>query len=41
MLLMRMRVGFRPQEPTRLRAMVIEHRAIFLETWDAHFNRSP
>jgi hypothetical protein len=29
--------GFRPQELTRLRALVIEHRATFEEAWNAHF----
>ena len=29
--------GFRNHELTKLRAMVIEHRAIFLEKWHEHF----
>lgn len=29
--------GFRSHEVTRLRAMVIEHRALFLEKWHEHF----
>lgn len=29
--------GFRPQELTCLRALVIEHRAAFEEAWNAHF----
>jgi Domain of unknown function (DUF4160) len=32
--------GFRPQELTRLRAVVIERRREFLEAWHAHFGRS-
>jgi hypothetical protein len=28
---------FRSHELTRLRALVIEHRIIFLEAWNAHF----
>jgi hypothetical protein len=32
--------GFRPQELTRLRAVVIERRQEFLEAWHAHFGRS-
>ena len=32
--------GFRPQELTRLRAIVIEHRQNFLEAWNAHFGAS-
>ncbi len=31
--------GFRSHQLNRLRAMVIEHRATFLEAWDAHFGR--
>lgn len=31
--------GFRPQELTRLRAIVIERRHEFLEAWHAHFDR--
>jgi hypothetical protein len=31
--------GFRPQELTRLRALVIEHRYRFLEAWHAYFGR--
>jgi hypothetical protein len=31
--------GFQPQELTRLRAFVIEHRYKSLEAWNAHFNR--
>jgi hypothetical protein len=31
--------GFRSHELTRLRALVIEHRAAFLEAWNAHFRR--
>ena len=31
--------GFRSQELTKLRAMVIEHRLIFLGKWDEHFSR--
>ena len=29
--------GFRSQELTRLRALVIEHRLTFMEAWNAHF----
>jgi len=29
--------GFRSHELTRVRALVIEHRALFLEKWDEHF----
>ncbi|WP_330084810.1 DUF4160 domain-containing protein [Methylocystis iwaonis] len=29
--------GFRAQELTKLRALVIENRARFQEAWDAHF----
>ena len=29
--------GFRPQELTKLRALVIEHRATLMEAWNAHF----
>jgi hypothetical protein len=31
--------GFRSHQINRLRALVIEHRATFLETWNAHFGR--
>jgi len=31
--------GFRSHELNRLRAMVVEHRFAFMETWDAHFRR--
>jgi Domain of unknown function (DUF4160) len=31
--------GFRAHELNRLRALVIEHRAIFMEAWSAHFGR--
>ena len=31
--------GFRLHELNRVRALVIEHRLIFLEAWDAHFGR--
>ncbi len=31
--------GFRSHELTRLRALVIENRARFLEAWNAHFRR--
>jgi hypothetical protein len=31
--------GFRSQELTKVRAMVIEHRVIFLEKWNEHFSR--
>ena len=31
--------GFRSHELNRLRALVIEHRASFLEAWNAHFRR--
>jgi hypothetical protein len=31
--------GFRSHELNRLRALVIEHRATFLEAWDVHFRR--
>ena len=31
--------GFRPQELTRLRALVIEHRLKLLEAWNAYFGR--
>jgi hypothetical protein len=31
--------GFRSHELTRLRALVVEHRATFLETWNVHFGR--
>ena len=31
--------GFRSQELKKLRAMVIEHRLIFLGKWDEHFSR--
>ncbi len=29
--------GFRPQELTRLRALVIKHRETFEEAWNVHF----
>jgi hypothetical protein len=31
--------GFRSHELNRLRALVIEHRSKFLETWNAQFGR--
>lgn len=31
--------GFPPHELNRLRLLVIEHRATFLEAWNAHFRR--
>ena len=31
--------GFRAHELNRLRSIVIEHRAKFLEEWNAHFGR--
>jgi hypothetical protein len=31
--------GFRARELNRLRALVIERRAEFLEAWNAHFGR--
>jgi hypothetical protein len=31
--------GFRRHELNRVRLMVIEHRAEFLEAWNAHFGR--
>jgi hypothetical protein len=31
--------GFRTHEVNRLRALVIEHRLSFLESWNAHFAR--
>ncbi len=31
--------GFRPSDLTRLRALVIEHRAEFMEAWHAYFGR--
>jgi len=31
--------GFRSHELTRLRLLVIEHRATLLEAWNAHFGR--
>lgn len=31
--------GFRSQELTKVRAMVIEHRVLFLEKWNEHFSR--
>ena len=31
--------GFRLHELNRVRALVIEHRLIFLEAWNAHFGR--
>jgi len=31
--------GFRAHDLTRLRALVIEHRAAFAEAWNAHFGR--
>jgi hypothetical protein len=31
--------GFRSHELNRLRALVIEHRATFLEAWNVHFRR--
>jgi hypothetical protein len=31
--------GFRSHELNRVRQMVIEHRAKFLEAWNAHFRR--
>jgi hypothetical protein len=31
--------GFRSHELTKLRALVIEHRALFLEKWNEHFSR--
>jgi len=30
--------GFRSHELTKARAMVIEHRALFLEKWNEHFS---
>jgi len=29
--------GFRANELTRLRMIVIEHRALFMEAWNGHF----
>jgi hypothetical protein len=31
--------GFRAHELNRLRALVLEHRATFVEAWNAHFGR--
>lgn len=31
--------GFRSHELTKLRAMVIEHRKLFVEKWNEHFSR--
>lgn len=31
--------GFRSHQLNQLRALLIEHRAIFLEAWNAHFGR--
>jgi Domain of unknown function (DUF4160) len=31
--------GFRSRELNRLRALVIEYRAVFLEAWNVHFGR--
>jgi hypothetical protein len=30
--------GFRSHELARVRSLVIEHRAVFLEKWDEHFS---
>ena len=30
-------VGFRSYVPTKVRALVIEHRALFVEKWNEHF----
>ncbi len=30
--------GFKSQELTQIRSIVIEHRTIFLEAWHAHFS---
>ncbi len=30
--------GLRARELTRLRAMIVEHREILLEAWNAHFS---
>ena len=31
--------GFRSHELTKVRALFIEHRALFLEKWNEHFGR--
>ncbi|WP_084627681.1 DUF4160 domain-containing protein [Elstera litoralis] len=31
-------IGFRAHELRRLRLMVIEHRLMFMEAWNEHFN---
>jgi hypothetical protein len=31
--------GFRSHELNQLRALVIEHRMLFMEAWNAHFRR--
>jgi hypothetical protein len=33
--------GFRAHELNRLRALVLEHRATFMEGWNAHFGHHP
>jgi len=30
--------GFRSHELTKIRAMVIEHKSLFMEKWDEHFS---